>query len=75
MRDNKKFFQSSSIISLGILLSINFFASEPLTTDYSKFKDAFAQGGHGRNLPPSIIGDREISLHFNNQIDSTTKKI
>jgi hypothetical protein len=74
MRDMKKFFQSGSIISLGILLSINFFASEPLTTDYSKLKDASAQGGHGHNLPPSIIGDREISLHFNNQIDSTKEK-
>jgi hypothetical protein len=42
-------------------------------TDYFKFKNASAQGGHGHNLPPSIIGHREISLYFNNQIDSTQK--
>ncbi len=71
---NNKFFQRDLIISLGILLSITFLTSELLMTDYTYFKDTYAQLGHGHNLPPSIIGEREISLHFNNQIDSAPKK-
>ena len=74
---NKKFFQIYFIISLvGILTSITFFSLEKLiTNDYSNFKEVYGQGGHGHNLPPSIIGDREISLNFNNpQINSATEK-
>ena len=42
--------------------------------DYSNIKGAYGQGGHGHNLPPSIIGDREISLNFNNPLNSATEK-
>ncbi|MGE5863052.1 MAG: hypothetical protein ACM31H_04710 [Nitrososphaerales archaeon] len=74
---NKKFFQIYLIISLvGILTSITFFSlGKLITNDYSNFKEVYGQGGHGHNLPPSIIGDREISLNFNNpQINSATEK-
>ncbi|HSF01176.1 MAG TPA: hypothetical protein VLA48_09820 [Nitrososphaeraceae archaeon] len=74
---NKKFFQIYFIISLvGILTSITFFSlGKLITNDYSNFKEVYGQGGHGHNLPPSIIGDREISLKFNNpQINSATEK-
>jgi hypothetical protein len=75
--NKKKFFQIYLIISLlGILTSITFFSlGKLLTNDYSNFKEVYGQGGHGHNLPPSIIGDREISLNFNNpQINSATEK-
>ena len=74
---NKKFFRIYLIISLvGILTSITFFSlGKLITNDYSNFKEVYGQGGHGHNLPPSIIGDREISLNFNNpQINSATEK-
>ena len=74
---NKKFFQIYFIISLvGILTSITFFSlGKLITNDYSNFKEVYGQGGHGHNLPPSIIGDREISLKFNNpQINPATEK-
>jgi len=75
MKVTKKFFQIYLTISLGILLSITFFSLGTITTDYSIFKYAYGQGGHGHNLPPSIIGDREISLNFNHpQIHSATEK-
>lgn len=76
MNSTKKFFQIYLIISLGILTSITFFSLGTLiTTDYSNFKEAYGQMGHGHNLPPSIIGDREISLNFNNpQTNSATEK-
>jgi hypothetical protein len=74
---NKKFFQIYFIISLvGILTSITLFSlGKLITNDYSNFKEVYGQGGHGHNLPPSIIGDREISLKFNNpQINPATEK-
>ena len=76
MNSTKKFFQIYLIISLGNLTSITFFSLGTLiTTDYSNFKEAYGQMGHGHNLPPSIIGDREISLNFNNpQTNSATEK-
>lgn len=76
MKSTKKFFQIYLIISLGILTAITFFSLEALiTTGYSNFKEIYGQGGHGHNLPPSIIGDRKISLDFNNpQINSVTEK-
>jgi hypothetical protein len=75
MKVTKEFFQIYLITSLGFLLSITFFSLGTLTTGYSNFKEAYGQVGHGHNLPPSIIGDRAISLNFNNpQINSVTEK-
>jgi hypothetical protein len=75
MKVTKKIFKFYLIITLGIFLPITFFSIGAITTDYSNFKGAYGQGGHGHNLPPSIIGDREISLNFNNpQIISATEK-
>jgi hypothetical protein len=75
MKVTKKIFQIYPIISLGILLSITFFSLGAIITDYRYFEWAHGQGGHGHTLPPSIIGDREISLNFNNpQIISGTEK-
>jgi len=75
MKVTKKIFKFYLIITLGIFLPITFFSIGTVTTDYSNIKGAYGQGGHGHNLPPSIIGDREISLNFNNpQINSATEK-
>ena len=75
MKVNKIFFKIYLIITLGIFLPITFFSIGTITTDYSNIKGAYGQGGHGHNLPPSIIGDREISLNFNNpQINSAAEK-
>ncbi|HET9808010.1 MAG TPA: hypothetical protein VFP49_13995 [Nitrososphaeraceae archaeon] len=76
MKSTKKLFQIYLIITLGILASITFFSFGTLiTTDYSNFKVAYGQMGHGHDLPPSIIGDREISLNFNNpHTNSATEK-
>jgi hypothetical protein len=75
MKVTKKIFKFYLIITLGIFLPITFFSLGIITTDYSNIKGAYGQGGHGHNLPPSIIGDREISLNFNNpQIISATEK-
>ena len=75
MKVTKKFFKIYLIITLGIFLPITSFSIGTITTDYSNIKGAYGQGGHGHNLPPSIIGDREISLNFNNpQINSATEK-
>jgi hypothetical protein len=76
MKSTKKFLNIYLIISLEILASITFCSFGTLiTTDYSNFKEAYGQMGHGHNLPPSIIGDREISLNFNNpQTNSATEK-
>ena len=59
MKVTKKFFQISSIISLGILLSITFFSLGTIITDSSNFEWVYGQGGHGHTLPPSIIGDEK----------------
>ena len=76
MKSTNKFLQIYLVISLGILTLITIFSFGTLiTTDYSDFKEAYGQMGHGHNLPPSIIGDREISLNFNNpQTNSATEK-
>jgi hypothetical protein len=75
MKVTKKIFKFYLIITLGIFLPITFFSIGTITTDYSNIKGAYGQGGHGHNLPPSIIGDREIFLNFNNpQINSATEK-
>lgn len=75
MKVTKKIFKFYLIITLGIFLPITFFSIGTITPDYSNIKGAYGQGGHGHNLPPSIIGDREISLNFNNpQINSATEK-
>ena len=75
MKVTKKIFKFYLIITLGIFLPITFFSIGTITPDYSNIKGAYGQGGHGHNLPPSIIGDREISLNFNNpQINSPTEK-
>lgn len=70
-----KFFQINVNISLGILLSITLLLGT-LTIYYNIiFKDSYGQIGHGHNLPPSIVGDREIFLTFNNpQLNSATEK-
>ena len=75
MKVTKKIFKFYLIITLGIFLPITFISIGTITPDYSNIKGAYGQGGHGHNLPPSIIGDREISLNFNNpQINSATEK-
>lgn len=75
MKVTKKIFKFYLIITLGIFLPITFFSIGTITPDYSNIKGAYGQGGHGHNLPPSIIGDREIFLNFNNpQINSATEK-
>ncbi len=75
MKVTKKIFKFYLIITLGIFLPITFVSIGTITPDYSNIKGAYGQGGHGHNLPPSIIGDREISLNFNNpQIISATEK-
>ncbi len=63
--------------SIGFLLSITFFTLLSLTSDYHILKYSYEQmlGGHGHNLPPSIVGDREIFLNFTHpQIESTAEK-
>jgi len=60
---------------LGFVL-ISFITLLLLTTNYNILKDSYEQlmGGHGHNLPPSIIGDREIFLNFTKpQIESTAE--
>ncbi|HYY71843.1 MAG TPA: hypothetical protein VE595_05475, partial [Nitrososphaeraceae archaeon] len=75
MKVTKKIFKFYLIITLGIFLPITFFSIGTITPDYSNIKGAYGQGGHGHNLPPSIIGDREISLNFNNpQINSAAER-
>lgn len=75
MKVTKRIFKFYLIITLGIFLPITFFSIGTVTTDYINIKEAYGQGGHGHNLPPSIIGDREIFLNFNNpQINSATEK-
>ncbi len=65
------------MLIVGFFLSIAFFSLISLTVDYNILKDSYGQmlGGHGHNLPPSIVGDREIILNFNNpEIDSAAEK-
>ena len=67
-------FQIFVNIRLGILL-ITLFPLLTMTIDYHILKDSYGQMGHGHNLPPSIIGDRQIFLNFDNpKLDRTTEK-
>lgn len=54
---------------------ISFITLLSLTTNYDILKDSYEQMlGHGHNLPPSIVGDREIFLNFTKpQIESTAE--
>ncbi|MGZ5510062.1 MAG: hypothetical protein ACXWFC_06250 [Nitrososphaeraceae archaeon] len=68
-------FQIQVNIRLGILLLITLFPFLTMTIDYNIFKDSYGQMGHGHNLPPSIIGDRQIFLNFDNpKLDPATEK-
>jgi len=61
-------------IRLGILL-ITLFHLLTMAIDYHILKNSYGQMGHGHNLPPSIIGDRQIFLNFDNpKLDRTTEK-
>ncbi|HET8792940.1 MAG TPA: hypothetical protein VFM31_04030 [Nitrososphaeraceae archaeon] len=61
-------------IRLGILL-ITLFPLLTMAIDYHILKNSYGQMGHGHNLPPSIIGDRQIFLNFDNpKLDGTTEK-
>ena len=65
-------------ILINIRLVILFITLLPLLTmanDYHILKDSYGQMGHGHDLPPSIIGDRQIFLNFDNpKLDGTTGK-
>ena len=77
MKLNKKFSLAYYMTSVGSLLLLTFFTLLSLTSDYNILKDSYEQmlGGHGHNLPLSIVGDREIFLNFTNpQIESTAEK-
>ena len=67
-------FQTLINIRLGILL-ITLFPLLTMAIDYHILKNSYGQMGHGHNLPPSIIGDRQIFLNFDNpKLDGTTEK-
>ena len=67
-------FQILINIRLGILL-ITLFPLLTMAIDYHILKNSYGQMGHGHNLPPSIIGDRQIFLNFDNpKLDGTTEK-
>ena len=57
------------------LVFISFITLLSLTTNNNILKDSYEQMlGHGHNLPPSIVGDREIFLNFTKpQIESTAE--
>lgn len=77
MERNKIFSPVNHVLLVRIFLSIAFFSLISLTIDYNILKDSYGQmlGGHGHNLPPSIVGDREIMLNFNDpEIDSAAEK-
>src|SRR5919112_6301007 len=77
MELNKKFSSLYHMFMVGFFLSIAFLSLILLTIDYNILKDSYGQmlGGHGHNLPPSIVGDRELTLNFNNPtIDSAAGK-
>lgn len=77
MELNKKLTRVYHIFLVGFFLSIAFLNLISLTIDHNILKESYGQmlGGHGHNLPPSIVGDRELVLNFNNpNIDSTTGK-
>jgi hypothetical protein len=77
MELNKKLTRVYHIFLVGFFLSIAFLNLISLIIDHNILKESYGQmlGGHGHNLPPSIVGDRELVLNFNNpNIDSTTGK-
>jgi len=77
MELNKKVTRVYHMFLIGFFLSIAFLSLISLTIDHNILKESYEQmlGGHGHNLPPSIVGDRELVLNFNNpNIDSTTGK-
>ena len=77
MELNKKLTRVYHIFLVGFFLSIAFLNLISLTIDHNILKESYGQmfGEHGHNLPPSIVGDRELVLNFNNpNIDSTTGK-
>ncbi len=77
MELNKKLTRVYHMFLVGFFLSIAFLNLISLTIDHNILKESYGQmlGGHGHNLPPSIVGDRELVLNFNNpNIDSTTGK-
>jgi hypothetical protein len=77
MELNKKFSPSYHMVMVGFFLSIAFLSLILLTIDCNILKDSYGQmlGGHGHNLPSSIVGDREIILNFNNpKIESAAEK-
>ncbi|HEU5461087.1 MAG TPA: hypothetical protein VFU79_02330 [Nitrososphaeraceae archaeon] len=76
MERNKIFSPVNHVLLMRFIFSITFFSLISLTIDYNILKDSSGQmlGGHGHNLPPSIVGDREIMLNFNDpQIDSAAE--
>ena len=74
MKLKKKISPVYHITRIGFLL-ISFFTFLSLTTNYDILKYSHEQMlGHGHNLPPSIVGDREIFLNFTKpQIESTAE--
>jgi hypothetical protein len=77
MELNKKLTHVYHMFMVGFFLSITFLSVISLTIDHNILKESYGQlmGGHGHNLPPSIVGDRELFLNFNNpKIDSAAGK-
>lgn len=77
MELNKKLTHVYHMYMVGFFLSIAFLSLISLTIDHNILKESYGQlmGGHGHNLPPSIVGDRELFLNFNNpKIDSAAGK-
>ena len=77
MELNKKLTHVYHMYMVGFFLSIAFVSLISLTIDHNILKESYGQlmGGHGHNLPPSIVGDRELFLNFNNpKIDSAAGK-
>ena len=72
MKLNKWIFLLYRKTRLGFVC-ISFITLLSLTTNSNIVKDSYEQMlGHGHNLPPSIVGDREIFLNFTKpQIEST----
>lgn len=77
MELNKKLTHVYHMFMVEFFLSIAFLSLISLTIDHNILKESYGQlmGGHGHNLPPSIVGDRELFLNFNNpKIDSAAGK-
>lgn len=77
MELNKKLTHVYHMFMVGFFLSIAFLSLISLTIDHNILKESYGQlmGGHGHNLPSSIVGDRELFLNFNNpKMDSAAGK-